>query len=96
MRKLPNRAEALETMGIGIEYHHHEVAPSQHEIDMRYKPALQMADATLTYRLIVGFVYNAAMGGWLLFRVSQLQKRRALERGPRACNTEHPLRKAGG
>jgi hypothetical protein len=36
----------------------------------------------LTYRLIVGFVYNAAMGGWLLFRVSQLQKRRALERGP--------------
>src|SRR4051794_24084587 len=27
---------ALESMGIGIEYHHHEVAPSQHEIDMRY------------------------------------------------------------
>ena len=28
--------KALESMGIPIEYHHHEVAPSQHEIDMRY------------------------------------------------------------
>ena len=40
-------------MGIGIEYHHHEVAPSQHEIDMRYASALDMADQTITYRLIV-------------------------------------------
>ena len=40
-------------MGIGIEYHHHEVAPSQHEIDMRYSSALDMADQTITYRLIV-------------------------------------------
>ena len=45
--------QALESVGIPIEYHHHEVAPSQHEIDMRYAPALEMADATLTYRLIV-------------------------------------------
>ena len=44
---------ALEAMGIRIEYHHHEVAPSQHEIDMRFAPALDMADATVTYRLIV-------------------------------------------
>jgi glutamine synthetase len=44
---------ALETMGIPIEYHHHEVGPSQHEIDMRYAPALEMADHTITYRLIV-------------------------------------------
>jgi glutamine synthetase len=44
---------ALESMGIGIEYHHHEVAPSQHEIDMRYSSALDMADQTMTYRLIV-------------------------------------------
>src|SRR6266702_854410 len=44
---------ALESMGIGIEYHHHEVAPSQHEIDMRYASALDMADHTMTYRLIV-------------------------------------------
>ena len=45
--------QALESMGIGIEYHHHEVAPSQHEIDMRYASALDMADQTITYRLIV-------------------------------------------
>jgi glutamine synthetase len=45
--------KALESMEIPIEYHHHEVAPSQHEIDMRFAPALEMADATLTYRLIV-------------------------------------------
>src|SRR5438477_3234102 len=44
---------ALESMGIAIEYHHHEVAPSQHEIDMRYANALDMADHTVTYRLIV-------------------------------------------
>jgi glutamine synthetase len=45
--------QALESMGIAIEYHHHEVAPSQHEIDMRYASALDMADQTMTYRLVV-------------------------------------------
>src|ERR671935_1523415 len=44
---------ALESMGIPIEYVHHEVGPSQHEIDMRYAPALEMADHTVTYRLVV-------------------------------------------
>jgi glutamine synthetase len=44
---------ALESVGIPVEYHHHEVGPSQHEIDMRYASALEMADHTLTYRLIV-------------------------------------------
>jgi glutamine synthetase len=44
---------ALESMGIPIEYVHHEVGPSQHEIDMRFAPALEMADHTMTYRLIV-------------------------------------------
>jgi len=43
----------LEAMGIGVEYSHHEVAPSQHEIDMRYTDALTMADNVMTYRLIV-------------------------------------------
>ena len=43
----------LEDMGIGVEYSHHEVAPSQHEIDMRYTDALSMADNVMTYRLIV-------------------------------------------
>jgi glutamine synthetase len=44
---------ALESMGIPIEYVHHEVGPSQHEIDMRYASALDMADHTITYRLVV-------------------------------------------
>jgi len=44
---------ALETMGIKAEYSHHEVAPSQHEIDLRYTDALTMADAAMTYRLTV-------------------------------------------
>src|SRR5579885_45196 len=45
--------QALESMGIAIEYHHHEVGPSQHEIDMRFANALDMADYVLTYRLVV-------------------------------------------
>jgi len=43
----------LEEMGIGVEYSHHEVGPSQHEIDLRYTDALQMADNAMTYRLVV-------------------------------------------
>ena len=43
----------LEEMGIGVEYSHHEVAPSQHEIDMRYTDALTMANNVMTYRLVV-------------------------------------------
>ncbi len=49
---------ALEGMGIPIEYAHHEVGPSQHEIDMRYADALAMADHTITYRLIVKEIAN--------------------------------------
>jgi glutamine synthetase len=44
---------ALESMGITVEYSHHEVAPSQHEIDLRYSDALSMADSVMTYRLAV-------------------------------------------
>lgn len=43
----------LEAMGIKVEYSHHEVAPSQHEIDLRYAEALTMADNAMTYRLLV-------------------------------------------
>ena len=43
----------LEKMGIGVEYSHHEVGPSQHEIDLRYGDALTMADNAMTYRLVV-------------------------------------------
>ncbi len=45
--------QALEAMGIPVEYHHHEVGPSQHEIDVRFANALEMADHTITYRLVV-------------------------------------------
>ena len=43
----------LEEMGIGVEYSHHEAAPSQHEIGLRYTDALTMADNAMTYRLVV-------------------------------------------
>jgi len=43
----------LQQMGIEVEYSHHEVAPSQHEIDLRYDEALRMADKTQTYRITV-------------------------------------------
>ena len=43
----------LEAMGIKVEFSHHEVAPSQHEIDLRYKDALTMADQVMTYRIVV-------------------------------------------
>ncbi len=43
----------LQEMGIGVEYSHHEVAPSQHEIDLRYADALTMADNAMTHRLVV-------------------------------------------
>ena len=44
---------ALEQMGVQVEYSHHEVAPSQHEVDMCYRDALQMADSVITYRVAV-------------------------------------------
>ncbi|MBL7158151.1 MAG: glutamine synthetase [Candidatus Omnitrophica bacterium] len=43
----------LEKMGIEVEYWHHEVASSQHEIDLRYKDALLMSDNVMTYRMVV-------------------------------------------
>ncbi|HLD30558.1 MAG TPA: glutamine synthetase family protein, partial [bacterium] len=45
--------QTLEDMGIKVEYSHHEVAPSQHEIDLRYGPALEMADNVMTYKVVV-------------------------------------------
>ena len=43
----------LEELSIPVEASHHEVAPSQHEIDLRYTDALSMADAVMTYKLVV-------------------------------------------
>ena len=44
---------ALEQLGIDVEYSHHEVGPSQHEVDMRHADALKMADDCMTYRITV-------------------------------------------
>ena len=43
----------LEMLGIPVMYSHHEQGPSQHEIDLRYSDALSMADAVMTYKLVV-------------------------------------------
>jgi glutamine synthetase len=43
----------LEDMGIAMEATHHEVAPSQHEIDPKYNDALTMADNVITCKYII-------------------------------------------
>ena len=43
----------LEEMGIDVEYSHHEAAPSQHEIDLRYTDGMTMADIVMVYRMVV-------------------------------------------
>ena len=45
--------KALEALGIPVECSHHEVAHSQHEIDLKYQEALKMADSAMIYRLVV-------------------------------------------
>lgn len=49
----------LERLGIPVEYSHHEAAPSQHEIFLRYADACSMADAVMTHRLVVKQVAQA-------------------------------------
>lgn len=44
---------ALEKLGIQVECSHHEVAPSSHEIDLKYQNALRMADFAMLYRFVV-------------------------------------------
>src|SRR5215211_2198313 len=53
---------ALEKLGIEVEYSHHEVGPSQHEIDIRYGNALKIADDCMTYRITVK--EYALKNGW--------------------------------
>ena len=43
----------LENLGVPVECSHHEVAPSQHEIDLKYQDALVMADFCMLYRMVV-------------------------------------------
>ncbi len=48
--------KVLASMGIGVEYFHHEVSPSQYEIDLEYSDALTMADSLTTAKFIVKYV----------------------------------------
>ncbi len=50
---------ALKAVGIEVEYSHHEVGPSQHEIDMRYQDGLKMSDDAMTYRIVVKEIANS-------------------------------------
>jgi glutamine synthetase len=43
----------LENLGVAVECSHHEVAPSQHEIDLKYQEGLVMADFCMLYRMVV-------------------------------------------
>ncbi|MBM3322208.1 glutamine synthetase [candidate division WOR-3 bacterium] len=43
---------ALEALGVPVEYGHHEVSKSQHEVDLRYTDALTMADNVITARFV--------------------------------------------
>ena len=45
--------ETLESMGISVEFSHHEGAPGQQEIDLRYADALTMADNIMSFRYVV-------------------------------------------
>ncbi|MDP8215024.1 MAG: glutamine synthetase family protein [Candidatus Euphemobacter frigidus] len=45
-------AQALEAMGMKVECTHHEVAPSQHEVDLRHGDAMMMADNVMTLRFV--------------------------------------------
>ncbi|MGV8967718.1 MAG: glutamine synthetase family protein, partial [Cellulomonas sp.] len=45
--------QMLESMGISVEFSHHEAGPGQNEIDLRYADALTTADNLMTFRTVV-------------------------------------------
>ena len=49
----PDAVTTLEALGISVEFSHHEVAPGQQEIDLRYADALSMADNIMTFRHVI-------------------------------------------
>lgn len=51
--------EAMGSMGVIIEKHHHEVASAQHELGIRFKPMIQSADDVLIYKYVIQQVANA-------------------------------------
>jgi glutamine synthetase len=56
----------LETMGISVEFSHHEGAPGQNEIDLRYADALSTADNIMTFRTVIREV-ALSQGIWASF-----------------------------
>ncbi len=48
-----NAISTLEAMGISVEFSHHEGAPGQQEIDLRYADALTTADNIMTFRVVI-------------------------------------------
>ncbi len=56
----------LESMGISVEFSHHEGGPGQQEIDLRYADALSMADNIMTFRTVVREV-ALTQGKWASF-----------------------------
>jgi glutamine synthetase len=56
----------LESMGISVEFSHHEGGPGQQEIDLRYADALSTADNVMTFRTVVREV-ALSQGIWASF-----------------------------
>jgi glutamine synthetase len=56
----------LESMGISVEFSHHEGGPGQQEIDLRYADALTTADNIMTFRTVVREV-ALSQGIWASF-----------------------------
>ena len=61
-----NAIETLESMGISVEFSHHEGGPGQQEIDLRYADALTTADNIMTFRTVVREV-ALSQGIWASF-----------------------------
>jgi glutamine synthetase len=56
----------LESMGISVEFSHHEGGPGQQEIDLRYADALSTADNIMTFRTVIREV-ALSQGIWATF-----------------------------
>jgi glutamine synthetase len=56
----------LESMGISVEFSHHECGPGQQEIDLRYADALSTADNIMTFRTVIREV-ALSQGVWASF-----------------------------
>jgi len=53
---LRETVDLLDSVGIEVEYFHHEGSPSQYELDLKYSDALTMADSLITAKFIIKYV----------------------------------------